>query len=199
MLGFDGIEQSEKKSRLEFRDAQGRSAQNSSIRTHRPHRLEERIFSPTSSALSRQTRGDAEADDPGATNLLYFLAANIARVPEYRDRALSGPISPRPMRERSRRFMRSAAATCRSTTSTLAFSATGNAAPKSPRGHDPDELLSDYIRAINIAVEHRPADLVVTCISAAAISAVPSARRAAMKHCRGVSQRGGDRRLLSGI
>jgi 5-methyltetrahydropteroyltriglutamate--homocysteine methyltransferase len=163
MLGFDGIEQSQKKSRLEFRDAQGQVRSNSSIELTGRIGWKGDIFSDQFRFVAAHTRVTPKLTIPAPTNLLYFLGGDIDRVPEYRDRALFWTDLARAYAQEVEALYASGCRYLQIDDITLAFLCDEERrAEVASWGHDPDELLGDYIRAINIAVGSRPADLVVT-------------------------------------
>jgi len=163
MLGFGGIEQSAKKSKLEFRDAQGQIRSNSSIELTGRIRWTGDIFADQFRFVAANTKVMPKLTIPAPTNLLYFLGGDIAGVPAYRDRTLFWTDLAEAYAQEVRALYASGCRYLQIDDITLAFLCDAERrAEVASWGHDPDELLSDYIRAINIAVGSRPADLVVT-------------------------------------
>ncbi|MDF2116346.1 5-methyltetrahydropteroyltriglutamate--homocysteine S-methyltransferase [Roseiarcaceae bacterium H3SJ34-1] len=163
MLGFDGIEQSEKRSKLEFRDAQGQVRSNSSIELTGRIGWKGDIFSDQFRFVAENTKVTPKLTIPAPTNLLYFLGGEIDRVPDYRDRALFWTDLAQAYAKEVEALYASGCRYLQIDDITLAFLCDAERrAEVASWGHNPDELLSDYIRAINIAVGSRPADLVVT-------------------------------------
>jgi len=164
MLGFEGIAQSAQKSKLEFRDSQGQVRSNSSIELTGPIRWSGDIFSDQFRFVAEHTRVTPKLTVPAPTNLLYFLGGEIAKsVPAYRDPSLFWSDLAQAYRQEIAALHASGCRYLQLDDITLAFLCDDERRQEvASWGYDPDRLLADYIRSVNIAVADRPADMVVT-------------------------------------